>query len=633
MKPSRMLLVQLADIGDLIVTTPAIAALREAHPDAHLALLTSAHAAPVIESTGLVDEVLVMDRGIFAGGMRALLSPARLAEALRMMRRLRRGRYDTLVFFRHFSTRAGAFKHAAIALSAGSKRRVGLRNANAFFLTESLVDDGFGAQPEAQHWLNVAALLGADASHRPAQVAADESYLPDGFQPDGGPLVILHGGSGGLNRARRWDVAHFAAVGDSLHQRHNAQIVLVGGPHDDAGAMAGAMRAPSLNLAGQTTLPQLAGLLKRADLFIGADSGIMHLAAAVNAPMVAIFGPTTNAAWGPWTPGQDTPVLRSAPRCSPCSYVEHAVGLREGCAARTCMRMVTVEAVLAAAEARLTGQSYTPPAPVPLPPTTRSWPRVQILGLPVDGITYAQWLDQIGAWIAAHRRQPGAQQAAHICTTNPEFTMIAQRDANFYNILSRADLCVPDGVGLLWAARRLGQPLPERVTGSDGVPRIAERAAREGWRLFLLGAAPGVADKTAQILQERYPGLQIAGVYSGSPAPEEEDDIVARVNASDADVLFVAYGAPRQDKWIARNLPRLNVAVAMGVGGSFDFIAGVMPRAPLWMQRAGIEWLYRLMRQPTRIGRMMRLPRFVLAVLRRGSRPPQPIPSNLLDHH
>lgn len=626
MKPSRILLVQLADIGDLIVTTPAIAALRDAHPAAHLALLTSAHAAPVVQGTGLVDEVLVMNRGIFAGGTRALLSPARLAEALRMLRRLRQGRYDTVVFFRHFSTRAGALKHAAIAIGAGAKRRVGLRNAHAFFLTESIVDEGFGACHEAQHWLNVAALLGADPSPRPARVAVDETYQPHGIDADGGPLVILHGGSGGLNRARRWDAAHFAAVGDALHERHNVQIVLVGGPHDDADAIAAAMRAPALNLAGQTTLPQLAGLLKRAGLFIGADSGIMHLAAAAGAPMVTIFGPTSNAAWGPWTPGQDTPILRSAPRCSPCSYVAHAVGLREGCAARTCMRMVTVDKVLAAAEARLTGQPYTPPAPVPLPPTARSWPRVRILGLPVDGITYAQWLDQIGAWIAAYRRQPGAQQAAHICTTNPEFTMIAQRDANFYNVLSRADLCVPDGVGLLWAARRLGQPLPERVTGSDGVPRIAERAAREGWRLYLLGAAPGVADKTAHILQARFPGLQIAGVYSGSPAPEDEDDIVARVNGSDADVLFVAYGAPRQDKWIARNLPRLNVAVAMGVGGSFDFIAGVMPRAPVWMQRAGIEWLYRLILQPSRIGRMMRLPRFVLAVLRRGSGPPQPIP-------
>lgn len=626
MKPSRILLVQLADIGDLIVTTPAIAALRDAHPAAHLALLTSAHAAPVVQGTGLVDEVLVMNRGIFAGGTRALLSPARLAEALRMLRRLRQGRYDTVVFFRHFSTRAGALKHAAIAIGAGAKRRVGLRNAHAFFLTESIVDEGFGACHEAQHWLNVAALLGANPSPRPARVAVDETYQPHGIDADGGPLVILHGGSGGLNRARRWDAAHFAAVGDALHERHNVQIVLVGGPHDDADAIAAAMRAPALNLAGQTTLPQLAGLLKRAGLFIGADSGIMHLAAAAGAPMVTIFGPTSNAAWGPWTPGQDTPILRSAPRCSPCSYVAHAVGLREGCAARTCMRMVTVDKVLAAAEARLTGQPYTPPAPVPLPPTARSWPRVRILGLPVDGITYAQWLDQIGAWIAAYRCQPGAQQAAHICTTNPEFTMIAQRDANFYNVLSRADLCVPDGVGLLWAARRLGQPLPERVTGSDGVPRIAERAAREGWRLYLLGAAPGVADKTAHILQARFPGLQIAGVYSGSPAPEDEDDIVARVNGSDADVLFVAYGAPRQDKWIARNLPRLNVAVAMGVGGSFDFIAGVMPRAPVWMQRAGIEWLYRLILQPSRIGRMMRLPRFVLAVLRRGSGPPQPIP-------
>jgi N-acetylglucosaminyldiphosphoundecaprenol N-acetyl-beta-D-mannosaminyltransferase len=150
------------------------------------------------------------------------------------------------------------------------------------------------------------------------------------------------------------------------------------------------------------------------------------------------------------------------------------------------------------------------------------------------------------------------------------------------------------------------------------VPIIAERAAQKSWRLFFLGAAPGVAEKAADVLRRKYPGLQIVGTYSGSPAPDEEDSIVERVNASGADILFVAYGAPEQDKWIARNLPRLRVKMAMGVGGAFDFIAGIIPRAPLWMQRIGLEWLYRLYLQPRRIGRMMRLPLFALNVLLRG---------------
>jgi N-acetylglucosaminyldiphosphoundecaprenol N-acetyl-beta-D-mannosaminyltransferase len=193
--------------------------------------------------------------------------------------------------------------------------------------------------------------------------------------------------------------------------------------------------------------------------------------------------------------------------------------------------------------------------------------------------------------------------------------MIARSDPNFHNILSRAAVCVPDGVGLLWAARHLGRSLPERVTGSDGVPMIAARAAQRGWRLFFLGAATGVAEKAATALRGQYPALQIVGIHAGSPAPEEEDAIVERVNSSGADILFVAYGAPEQDKWIARNLPRLRVTMAMGVGGSFDFIAGVIPRAPHWMRRSGLEWLYRLYLQPWRIRRMLRLPRFVLAVL------------------
>jgi len=236
--------------------------------------------------------------------------------------------------------------------------------------------------------------------------------------------------------------------------------------------------------------------------------------------------------------------------------------------------------------------------------------RQYILGIPIDPATFDSMLDSIAGWIVDGSR------TRQICTVSPEFIMIAQESPDFMRVLQQADLCVADGVGLLFAARYLGRSLPERVTGSDGVPRIAQRAAREGWSLFLLGAAPGVAEQAATRLVEQHPGLQIAGTYAGSPAPEEEDAIVERVNTSGADILLVAYGAPRQDEWIARNRERLTASVAIGVGGTFDFIAGIVPRAPRWMRRLALEWLFRLIQQPWRWRRMLRLPRFVWAVIR-----------------
>ena len=253
------------------------------------------------------------------------------------------------------------------------------------------------------------------------------------------------------------------------------------------------------------------------------------------------------------------------------------------------------------------------------PPVPQT-PHVYILGVPVHAATFEGLLSSIAQWIA-ERRAGHASTLRQVCTVSPEFVMIAQQDAKFMRVLRQADLCVADGVGLLWAARYFGRALPQRVTGSDGVPLIAERAAREGWRLYLLGAAPGVAERAADVLRARYPNVQIVGTYAGSPAPEEEDAIIERVNASGADILFVAYGAPQQDMWIARNRARLDVAVAMGVGGTFDFLAGVVPRAPRWMRRWGLEWLFRLLRQPWRWRRMLRLPRFVWAVLRHRERP------------
>jgi exopolysaccharide biosynthesis WecB/TagA/CpsF family protein len=617
----HILIVQLADIGDLITATPALAALRAAHPDAHLTLLTTAHSAPVVDGASLVNDIITLDREQF-NSSKALLKPANLRRILA----LRRGRYDTVIFFHHFTLRLGTLKFALIAWASGARRRVGLDNGNSWFLTERLPDAGFGKLHQAQYWLNLVGLLGADSSPRPAVVSVDERFVtgvahPSPSDPQPSALrVAIHPGSGGYNLGRRWDAAKFAAVADALHQAYNAEIILVGGPNDGGDPVKAAMQTEPRDFTGQTTLNQLAGLLRSCDLFIGADSGVMHLAAAVGIPVVAIFGPTNINAWRPWKPDGQVAVVRSAPACSPCSYVGHDIGLRNGCAARTCMRLVTVEGVLAAARALLNGEVIE--TQDDRPQNIPSYPkRIPIFGLPVDAITYAEWLDLIGEWISSPLHVRGGEGFLHhVCTINPEFIMIAQHDVNFRNILQRADLCVPDGVGLLWAARHLGHRLPERVTGSDGVPMIAERAARAGWRLFFLGAAPGVADQAAAILCERYPGLQIVGAYSGSPAPEAEDAIVERVNASGADILFVAYGAPEQDKWIARNSPRLRVRMAMGVGGAFDFIAGLLPRAPMWMRRLGLEWLFRLYLQPRRLGRMMRLPRFVLAVLLRRSR-------------
>lgn len=236
-------------------------------------------------------------------------------------------------------------------------------------------------------------------------------------------------------------------------------------------------------------------------------------------------------------------------------------------------------------------------------------PRITILGIPINRLTLAETLVQIRAFMD----EPRLHQ---ICTPNPEFVMTAQQDGEFRRILTHADLCIPDGVGLVWASRWLRQPIPERVPGSELVYHLAEFAAASHYRLFLLGAAAGVAEQAGHILQARYPGLIIAGTYAGSPDPAEDEVICGRINTSQADMLYVAYGAPAQDKWIDRNRGRIpTVRVAIGIGGALDFITGKAIRAPRFMQKLGLEWLYRLWREPWRWRRMLALPRFIWAVL------------------
>jgi len=238
-----------------------------------------------------------------------------------------------------------------------------------------------------------------------------------------------------------------------------------------------------------------------------------------------------------------------------------------------------------------------------------SAPSVRILGVRIHNL---------GAGDAVEMLMGLAREGEkhQVVTVNPEFIMEAQTNPEFRDVLNDAELSLPDGVGILYASRLFGSPIRERVTGADTLEQICAAAAPRGLSVFLLGAAEGVADETGRILAARHPGLKVSGTYSGSPDPSDEEEILRRVNAANPHFLFVAYGSPRQELWISRNLHRLNVAIAMGVGGTFDFISGRALRAPRWMRSAGLEWLHRLYREPSRWRRMLALPRFALRCLR-----------------
>jgi N-acetylglucosaminyldiphosphoundecaprenol N-acetyl-beta-D-mannosaminyltransferase len=247
---------------------------------------------------------------------------------------------------------------------------------------------------------------------------------------------------------------------------------------------------------------------------------------------------------------------------------------------------------------------------------------IHILGVRIDDVDFGEMLDALARFV----EEGGPHQ---ISTVNTEFLIAARRDAELAEALRGTALNVPDSAGVLWAARWLGHPLRERVTGSDGIYRVAELCAARGFRLFLLGAAQGVADKVAEALTARHPTLTICGTDDGSYAPQEEKAIVRHIREARADVLLVAYPSLPQETWIARNLAQTGAAVGMGVGAAFDFVAGVQVRAPAWMRRLGLEWLYRLIREPRRWRRMLALPQAAWLVFWqrfRGRQRQTPIP-------
>lgn len=270
---------------------------------------------------------------------------------------------------------------------------------------------------------------------------------------------------------------------------------------------------------------------------------------------------------------------------------------------------------------------------------------INILGVKIDALTNAQALGKISEIL-------NQKAKSQIATVNTEFVITAQHYPDFLETINSSKLRLADGFGMLIAAKFLSQKLtskpfwrqlsalwklkvcvlssvfapkylkstvPERISGADLTVQICEIAAKERLKIFLLGAVPGVAEKAALQLQTDIYDLRVAGTYAGTPKVEDEAKIIELINKNHADILFVAYGAPAQDLWIRRNLKKTSCKLAMGVGGTFDFIAGYdghrrIKRAPLFWQNHGLEWLYRLIQQPSRIKRASSLPKLLSAL-------------------
>jgi len=227
-----------------------------------------------------------------------------------------------------------------------------------------------------------------------------------------------------------------------------------------------------------------------------------------------------------------------------------------------------------------------------------------VLGVGFDDVTPAEAVDR-------GRTLYGAEGFHYVVTPNPEIVMMAEKDERFRAVLNAADLVLPDGVGVVKAAKILGRPLKGRCPGIDFAAGLMERMAEEGKGLFLLGAKPGVAEAAGENLRKKYPGLNICGTCDGYF--QEDAPVVETIRRSGADVVFVCLGAPKQEFWMAAHGGETGARLMVGLGGALDVFAGVVERAPEKWQRMGLEWLYRLLKEPKRIGRMARLPLFLVS--------------------
>lgn len=235
-------------------------------------------------------------------------------------------------------------------------------------------------------------------------------------------------------------------------------------------------------------------------------------------------------------------------------------------------------------------------------------PRINILGIPVNPVTMAEAVDYL-------TQRVEAAFTTNVVTANAEIIMLGQNNPDYYKILQQADCVFPDGAGTVWGGRRLGFNVPERVAGFDLFLELLKVAARKNFKVYFFGSAPGIADAAREKCLKMFPGLTIVGCRNGFFQEQDNEKIIKDINNSGAQILFLALGAPKQEFWLFNHGDELKPLLRMGLGGSFDVLAGKMQRAPKWMQEASLEWLYRLYKQPSRLGRMMVLPKFVIEIL------------------
>ena len=369
---AHVLVVKLAGIGDLLLATPALRALRETYPQAHIDLLVTPDSAGLLNDWEVINRVIVLDKYLYDHTQQLFKNPRNLLRLIQLWQDLREDNYDAVLLLHHLTLPFGRLKHQLLMRATGAKWRVGLDNGHGrgWFLNVRVKDAGFGAMHEAEYNLAVAEAVGATTHNKRLTVPLSEKeyaqacqLLSEDESPEAikRPIIAMHPGSGSYSTARRWPPERFAQLADTLFANIGGQLLLLGGPeeaelHQQIMDMMQS-NMPVRSFAGNDNIKVTAAVLEQADLFVGNDSALVHLAVAVDTPTVAIFGLTNHKAWGPFTGSAPEPeperlavVVRLGLPCMPCFYRGHDLGTPEGCATRDCLALLGVGPVAAAAQ-------------------------------------------------------------------------------------------------------------------------------------------------------------------------------------------------------------------------------------------------------------------------------------------
>jgi heptosyltransferase-2 len=362
---ARILVVKMAGIGDLLLATPALRALRETYPQAQIDLLLTPASAGILDGWQVINRSIVLDKYLFDYPQQILKNPRNLRQLAPLWHDLHGSHYDAVLLMHHLTLPFGRLKHRLLVRATGAKWRAGLDNGHGGFLNVRVPDRGFGAMHEAEYNLAIARAVGATTTDTSLVVPLSEGERQQARQLVYGeqepekvahPIIAMHPGSGGYSTARRWEPERFAQVADTLFREAGGQLLLLGGPEEAKlhEQIMGMLQSdvPARSLAGKGSIKVTAAVLELADLFIGNDSALMHLAVAGKTPTVAIFGLTNHKAWGPFTgndPQRKAAVVRLDLPCMPCFYRGHSLGTPEGCATRDCLVHLGIDPVAVAA--------------------------------------------------------------------------------------------------------------------------------------------------------------------------------------------------------------------------------------------------------------------------------------------